>query len=196
MKSSDVARKASSEEEFCLERKSNDFGRAFSNSATPVAFAFCCCCCWDIVGAYVGAYIGGTIGSGIFYWRLRHRERKLPKYRWILLFSFLSALLFTAFYIATIYWYEWADDLDPGWLRRITLGISDFGSGYFWIPFVSMIIVCAAAINPLICLIALKRFSWRFVLISTVSAVVGMVCGFAIGCAVLGGSIVLDWDWF
>ena len=193
MKSSKTKKSSRSEEEFRLERKPGDFGPASSQTKVLAAGFCCCCCCWDIVGAYVGAYVGGTLGGGICYHRLRRRDRTLPKCRWVLLCSIISALFISALHIAALYWYSWAEDLEPGWVRSALLGFSAVSTTYLQVSFLMSLAVCAFAINPLICTIALKRTSWRLLVLCGIFSLVGVLCGFAVGCAVLRGSFLFGW---
>jgi len=196
MKPSEIKRGNSPEEEFRLERKPADFPPPSSRNKVLVAGFCCCCCCWDVIGAYVGAYVGGTLGAGIYYYKLRRREKELPKYRWVFLCSIIAALFISALYIAALRWYDWVDDLEASTLRTALLGLSAGSSTYLYASFLMSLAVCAFAVNPLICTIALKRTSWRFLIVCGIFSLIGTLCGFAIGCAVLGGSFVFGWGPF
>jgi len=161
--------------DFVLQRKPSDFRRPFlAGHLVSVDFGCCCCCCcWDIVGAYTGAYVGGTIGSAIGYRHLRKEDPKLWKYRWLLLLSVLATATIVGLIFLALY-FDWlsGDSLAIS-VVAVLLGVWVFGA------------------NPALCFLAARKFSWRLLGISFLLSLVGMVIGFAVGCAVMGGSIVL-----
>lgn len=151
-------------EDFLLERKPSNFRETYSRKSVFLASgACCCCCCWHVIGALIGAYLGGTIGSGIGYSKLRKNKENLSKYRWLLLFSALS----TAVLVGVLFAISHLDIFVPLLPLVISLGI--------W----------ALAINPCICFLAARKFSWRLLLLSLLFSLLGTVIGYGIGWAVL-----------
>jgi hypothetical protein len=124
--------------------------------------ACCCCCCWHIVGAYLGAYFGSVVGSGVAYRRVQRDNEKEVKYRWLFLWSFLS----TCTILGVIY-------------IIVLLGINISN----WL--LVLLAVWFVLINPCVCFIAAKKFSWRILLLSLLFSVPMAAIGFGIGWAVL-----------
>ena len=151
-------------EDFLLERKPSNFRETYSGKSVFLAGgACCCCCCWHVIGALIGAYLGGTIGSGIGYNKLRKNKENLSKYRWLLLFSALS----TAVLVGVLFAISHLDIFVPP------------------LPLLISLCIWVLAINPCICFLAARKFSWRLLLLSLLFSLLGTVIGFGIGWAVL-----------
>jgi hypothetical protein len=125
----------------------------------------CCCCCWHIIGAYIGAYIGGAIGSRIGYKQLQPKKENIPKYRRL----FLWSLLGTGGFVGLLYILDnCTNRLD--WLD--------------W-PVLILLAIWALGINPCLCFLAAKRYSWRLLWISLSISLPMAAIGFCIGWIVL-----------
>jgi hypothetical protein len=155
-----------STEDYILERKPGSFRGTHTRRTIILAqFIPCCCCCWHIIGAYIGAYIGGVIGSGIGYKQLQRKTEIIPKYRWL----FLWSLLGTGGFIGSLFILDYCTDL-LDWLG--------------W-PVLVVITIWTLGINPCLCFLAAKRFSWRLLWISLSISLPLAAIGFCIGWVVL-----------
>lgn len=155
------------EEDFVLKEQPGSFRSPSKKKSVFIAQAFyCCCCCWHIVGAYLGAYIGGAVGSGIAYKRVQRENEKVVKYRWLFLWSFLS----TASIIGVLYIFTWLEFDVPSDLQ---------------VPLLVLLAVWFVLINPCLCFIAAKKFSWRVLLVSLLFSAPTAAIGFGIGWAIM-----------
>lgn len=161
---------ARDEPDFVLRLRPGDFRRPSGNgSICPQIACCCCCCCLDVVGAWAGAWLGGMIGGGITYGLSRHRPPSVRSYGWVLLWNFLFTLALVGIFAALI-----AADAKETFL---TLAIVLTG----W----------TLLATPICCLVVGRRWSSKIVGASLCAAVLGAVAGFAIGAAIMGGSVIL-----
>ena len=158
---------ATEEPDFVLRRRPGDFRRPSGKGSVSPQMACCCCCCLDILGACTGAWLGGMIAGGVAYSRTRRLHTSVRSYWWVVLWNFLVTLVLVGILVC----------MDNAGAR---------GTGFFAIVLTAWTFLA----TPICCLIVDGRGSSKVAGVALLASIMGAVVGFAIGAAIMGGSVI------